>query len=381
MIRQILVSILLTYVQFCNPFFCQAITINTVALDHSYNVIVSADGTGDYKTIQEAIDDAPKYCSEPYRIYVKNGDYNEVVTVSTEKRFIHLIGQDKKNTRVHFKLNVQSLPKPDSKWYQTDTAAWKFSVHNPNATVYRYPGAVVSINGDDFYAENISFINDWGLEQQSGPQALAIRIQADRVAFSDCIFRSFQDTWMTSTRQPNDRLYVYNCWIEGAVDYFYGGGNAYVEHSTLYNVRSGSVIVAPSHKEETKWGYVFKYCTIDGNTAAADGKVKLGRPWHDRPKAVFLYTRMNIPVASEGWTDMGGIPQIFADYKSIDASGNAVGTENRKTQFKNRNNEVGVSKAVITDVEASSYTYDKVILGIDQWNPRKFISTKPQVWK
>ncbi|MFR7465450.1 MAG: hypothetical protein ACLUVG_12135 [Phocaeicola vulgatus] len=67
------------------------------------------------------------------------------------------------------------------------------------------------------------------------------------------------------------------CWLEGAVDYFYGGGNALVEESTLYNVRSGSVIVAPCH-ESVKYGYVFRNCVIDGNEQAADGKLKLGRP-------------------------------------------------------------------------------------------------------
>lgn len=77
----------------------------------------------------------------------------------------------------------------------------------------------------------------------------------------------------------------------------------------------------------------------------------------------------------------GGIPKIFADYKSIDVSGNAIGTDNRKTRFKNSNNEMGVSKAILTDAEAASYTYDTVIVGNDQWNPRKFICTKPQVWK
>lgn len=381
MIRQTLVSILLTYVQFFSPFLTYADTFKAKRTDSLYHAVVAADQTGDYTSIQEAIDNAPQYCRAPYRVLVKNGDYNEVVLIPREKSFIHLIGQDKEKTRIHFKLNVQSAPKLDSKSYKTDTAAWRFSVHNPQAAVYRFPGAVVSVNSDDFYAENISFINDWGFEQRSGPQALALRIQADRAAFNNCIFRSFQDTWMTSTRKPNDRVYVYNCWVEGAVDYFYGGGNAYVEQSTLYNLRSGSVIVAPSHTEETRWGYVFKHCTIDGNSAAADGKLKLGRPWHDRPKAVFLYTRMNIQVSSEGWADMGGIPEIFAEYKSIDSTGKAIGPENRKTHFTNRNNETGISKAALTDSEAASYTYEKVIMGNDRWDPRKFISSNAKIWK
>lgn len=111
---------------------------------------------------------------------------------------------------------------------------------------------------------------------------------------------------MTS-RTDSHRLYAKDCWIEGAVDYFYGSGDALLENCTLYNLRSGSVIVAPSHKN-VRFGYVFRNCIVDGNTAAADGKQKLGRPWHNSPRAVYIHTTMRIPLAPEGWTNMGAIP-------------------------------------------------------------------------
>ena len=339
-----------------------------------YDAVVAADASGDYTSIQKAIDHAPSNRTEPYLIFVKSGDYKEVLVVPEDKPHIHLIGQDKDKTVIHYKLNVQGQPKEDSKWFQNDTAAWKYSVHNPEAEVYRYPGTMTSIEASDFYAENLSFINDWGVESQNGPQALAIWVQADRNAFNNCVFRSFQDTWRTS-KKSDHRLYASNCWIEGAVDYFYGGGNAYVEHSTFYNVRSGSVIIAPKQLEETPWGYVFDHCIIDGNAAAADGKQLLGRPWGDRPKAVFLNTITKIPLAPQGWTDMGGLPIVFADYKTVDASGKPVDTDKRKTQFTNRNNqETLVSKAVLTDEEAARYTYNNVLSGTDNWNPRAMIA-------
>lgn len=355
---------------------------NTAKSAKVFDAVVAADNSGDYTSVQKAIDAAPDNGSKPYLIFVKDGDYNEVIVVPKEKPFIYLIGQDKNKTIIHYKLNVQSQPKEDSKWNQNDWAAWKFSVHNPDAKVYKFPGEVVTINASDFYAENISFINDWGVEKQSGPQALTMSTQADRIAFNNCIFRSFQDTWMTSMKGINDRLYATNCRIEGAVDYFYGGGNAYVEKSTFYNVRSGSVIVAPSHKEGTQWGYVFDHCTIDGNAAAADGKLKMGRPWHERPIVVYLYTVMKIPVDPQGWTDMGAIPAIFADYKSVDAQGNPISTSERKTIFKDRNaQKEGSSKAVLTDEQAAKYTYHNVLSGIDNWNPRSLMKqvAKPSV--
>lgn len=270
-----------------------------------FHAVVAKDGTGDYTTVQSAIDAVPENLKSPWLIFVKNGSYEEQVIIPQNKPFIHLIGQDKERTIIHLKLNVGGKPDANTK----DLAYWHYSVHNPKSAVSHFEGAVVNINASDFYSENISYVNDWGLEAQNGPQALALKTKADRIAFYNCKFRSFQDTWMTTTRNA-DRHYVKECWLEGAVDYFYGGGNALVEESTLYNVRSGSVIVAPCH-ESVKYGYVFRNCVIDGNEQAADGKLKLGRPWHNSPKAVYINTLVKIPLAPEGWTNMGTIPALL----------------------------------------------------------------------
>ena len=103
----------------------------------------------------------------------------------------------------------------------------------------------------------------------------------------------------------------------------------------LYNLRSGSVIVAPSHKN-VRFGYVFRNCIVDGNAAAADGKQKLGRPWHNSPRAVYMHTTMRIPLAPEGWTNMGAIPGLFAEYDSRDAEGNVLDLSQRKTEYDGR---------------------------------------------
>ena len=338
-----------------------------------YDAVVDIHGSGNYSSIQKAIDEAPSGRTKPYLIFVKSGSYEEVVTVPKEKTFIHLIGQDKNTTVIHYLLNVQSEPQEGSKWYQNDTAAWKYSVHNVASPTYKFPGKVVTILGNDFYCENISFVNDWGVQAQNGPQSLAINTEGDRISFNNCAFRSFQDTWMTSTKGGiNNRLYVDRCWIEGAVDYFYGGGNAYVERSTFYNVRSGSVIVAPSHKPGTKYGYIFDRDTIDGNQAAADGKLKLGRPWHDSPIAVYMNSVMRVLPAPEGWTDMGAIPKSFAEYNSKDANGNLVDLSQRRTWFKTKEGRVDGLMPVLTAKDVKDYTYKNVVEDEDGWNPRAY---------
>ena len=332
------------------------------------------DGTGDYTTVQSAIDAVPENLKSPWLIFVKNGSYEEQVIIPQNKPFIHLIGQDKERTIIHLKLNVGGKPDANTK----DLAYWHYSVHNPKSAVSHFEGAVVNINASDFYSENISYVNDWGLEAQNGPQALALKTKADRIAFYNCKFRSFQDTWMTTTRDA-DRHYVKECWLEGAVDYFYGGGNALVEESTLYNVRSGSVIVAPCHKD-AKFGYIFRDCIVDGNASAADGKQKLGRPWHNSPRAVYIHTTMRIPLAPEGWTNMGAIPGLFAEYDSRDTEGNVLDLSLRKTEYDGRgpnNPPKGSCRAIVTKEEADSYVYERIIPGNDGWDPRTMMEKLP----
>lgn len=191
-----------------------------------YQAVVALDGSGDYTSIQDAVNAAPDNRQEPWLIFLKNGSYREQVIIPATKTYIHLIGQDKNKTIIHHCLNVGG--KPEEGTEPAKTAYWKHSVHNPSSEVHKLEGSVVYIKGDHFYTENISYLNDWGVDSQNGPQALAMSSQADCAAYNNCIFRSFQDTWMTS-RTDSHRLYAKDCWIEGAVDYFYGSGDALLE--------------------------------------------------------------------------------------------------------------------------------------------------------
>lgn len=185
---------------------------------------------------------------------MKKGEYEELVKIPASKPFIHLIGQDKENTVIKYWINNGGA----------NDLGWEYSTNNPASKTYGYQG-VFEVDATDFYAENITFLDSYGVEKQAGPMGLAMRTCNDRHAFNNCKFRSFQDTWFTTTTNVSDRHYVNNCWIEGAVDYFYGAGDIYVENTTFYQARStGSVIVAPCHKAGTKYGYVIDRCTLDG---------------------------------------------------------------------------------------------------------------------
>lgn len=338
-----------------------------------YDAVVAKDGSGNYTSIQAAINAMPTGRTAPWLVFVKNGRYEELINIPANKPFLHLIGQDKNKVTLTYKCYSTSTRIVE------DTEGYSGATGEQNNT-----GSVLYSQASDFYAENISFENRWGVEKLAGPQALALKTFNDKFAFYNCNMRSFQDTWQT-TSTDNQRHYANNCRIEGAVDYIYNNGNVLIEQTTLYNLRKGSVIVAPSHNTATKWGYVFKDCLIDGNAGAMEGSNSFGRPWHNAPQAVYINSKVLIPMSTEAWTNMGTIPKIFAEYNSVNANNQLLDLSGRKVTYSYTNSTTGqvvtgnVEKNVLTDMEAAQYTYENVIMGTDGWNPRAFFEpvTKP----
>ena len=346
-----------------NEFTGASIEFSTMERPHpearTFDAVVAQDGSGDYTTVQAAIDAAPEARITPYLIFVKNGEYEELVKIPASKPFIHLIGQNSEKTVIKYWINNGG----------SSDIGWEYSTNNPASKTFGYQG-VFQVDATDFYAENISFINSYGVEKQAGPMGLAMRTCNDRLSFNNCKFRSYQDTWFTTTTNVSDRHYVNNCLIEGAVDYFYGAGDVYVENSTFRQARaSGSVIVAPCHKEGTKYGYVIDRCVLDGEGS----QHKLGRAWQNEPMAVFLNTTFKTEFAPEGWSEWHIAPKLFAEYNSVDADGNPIDLTARRTEYKVDNQtEKAKRQAILSDEEAARYTYENVVSGNDDWNPRKF---------
>ena len=340
---------------------------STASAAGPYNAVVDAAGSGDYLTVSEAIAAVPDSLDSPWLILVKPGSYCEHVVVPASKPNIHLIGTDPATTTIHYSMNIGKAPEQLPRYDKT--SYWLYSTNNPRSSRFGQGKAVVVVDAPGFLSHGISYVNDWGVGSSSGPQALAMYSNADRVSFSRCAFRSFQDTWRTADAD-SCRNFARNCLIEGAVDYMYGGGDAFVDSCTFYNVRAGSVIVAPNHGTP-EYGYVLNRCTIDGNNASTDGHLKLGRPWKGNPKTVWLNTTALIPIAPEGWSDMGAIPAIFAEYNTMHRDGTPVDLSRRKSTFTARGTgETGSCPATLTAAEAARYTYDNVVKGADRWDPR-----------
>lgn len=315
-----------------------------------YNLIVATDGSGDYTSMQEAIDAAPVNATEPYLIFVKNGRYKGHVDIPKDKPFIHIIGQDRDKTVIS-----------DDRLCGGENA------------VHVSVGATVVVNSNDCMFENITLENSHGHEKLGGPQALALNTSGDRTVFNNVAMLSYQDTWITPSKS-NYRVYVRDSFIEGAVDFIYNSGNIFIDNTTLYiNRKKGGYIVAPAHSDDVEWGYVFNNCTITAPGEPAETSVWLGRPWHNSPKTVFLNTRAEVTIPPTGWHEtMGGLPVLWADWKTTDANGNPVDlSQRRDTYYKKVNGEkvYGKAKNFLTDEEAATYTVENVLSGSDNWQP------------
>jgi len=329
-----------------------------------FDAVIATDGSGNYTTIQAAIDAAPTARTQPWLIFVKNGTYNGHVDIPATKPYINMIGQNRDSVIISgARLCGASTTYPDSVVYSVD------------------PGATVVVKSANCYFENICFENKFGYQLQSGPQALAIYTNNDKMIFKNCWLRSYQDTYLTGS-QVAGRGYLVNCLIQGAVDFIYGMGDFFFDKCTIKCTRpSGGYIVAPNHPAATKWGYVFRDCTLDG----AEGQsitTYLGRPWHDRPKTSFFNTISKINIYPTGWwPKMGGIPAIFADYNTMDVNGNTLDLSQRIStyQIDSTKNSVVTTytytgiKNSFTDAEAATYTYENVTTGTDSWDPRAII--------
>lgn len=322
-----------------------------------YDFVVAADGTGDGTTIQSAFDAVPDNNASTFRIFVKNGTYNEYPTLAATKEHVSLIGQSLEGviiTGSHYSgLTEGSIT------YGTSTCQ------------------TMEILADNFYCENMTISNTAGMNIG---QAVALKVYSDKAVFKNVRLTGYQDTHLTSNT-GSDRQYYLNCDIRGTVDFIFGDGTCYFENCLLYiEDRSGNCITAASTDVNNTFGYVFESCTIDG-VSSRNKDFYLGRPWKNAPRVVYLNTKMNMQPTDQGWTTMSAIPALMAEYNSMDRNGNPVSTASRRTDFSFTQNDILVADTLsdsrpttLTDEEVTMYSRDNVLKGNDEWDATTKIS-------
>lgn len=295
-----------------------------------YDIVVDAKGSGDFLTVQEAINSVPLLKQEETKIYIKNGVYKEKLDLPKDKINVTLMGEDKAKTILTY----------------DDYASKKNEAGANIGTSGSYSFAV---GGDNFKAENITF------ENSSGPvgQAVAVRIDGDKIIFNNCNFLGFQDTLYT--RADGSRQYYKNCYIEGTTDFIFGASTAVFEGCEIFSKEGGHYITAASTSLNVPYGYVFLNCKLTTN--AAKGTVHLGRPWRNDAKTVFIKCEMAEHINPLGWSNWG---KPEAEKTTFYAEYQCTG------KGADRSSRVDWSHTITEQQFSVDYTLDKIL---KDWHP------------
>jgi pectinesterase len=265
----------------------------TVFAQDKSSFIVAPDGSGDFTSIQKAIDNCKAFPDKRVTILVKNGTYHEKIQVPSFNTSLSIIGEDAGKTIITFDVYFGKINR------------------GRNSTFYTY---TLLIEANDFRLENIT------VENSAGPvgQALALLVVGDRCVFKKCRFLGNQDTVYAAGRFS--RMLFTDCYIEGTTDFIFGEATALFEKCTLH-CKTNSFITAASTPEGKPFGFVFQNCKI---TAASEAqKVYLGRPWRSFARVAFLNCEMGSFIVPAGWNNWSKAENeksvLYAEYNNSGA--------------------------------------------------------------
>ncbi len=301
-------------------------------------VTVAPDGTGKFRTVTDAL------ASGADDIRIQPGTYHELLVIA--RPGIHLRGLGARAEDV--------------------ILTYDLSAGTAGGTT---KSASVTISGDDFYAENLTFENSFSRTRpltQEGSQAVAVKITGDRGVFRRVRFLGYQDTlYANSKRCESDngpcepaRQYFRDCYIEGNVDFIFGDAIAYFENCEIHTLAHPLVYITAQskHYAEERSGYVFDHCRITSDAGAK--RVYLGRPWRAYGTVVFMNTTMGSEIVPDGWHEWehDGKPSLptafYAEYRSSGPGANPA-------------------RRQLNDAEAARFALKTFLAGDDQWDPTK----------
>ena len=310
--------------------------------------VVALDGSGDFPTIQRAVDHVfdhvPSNVSRAI-LEIRPGVYRERVKVPRDQRHFTFEGRDAASTTISASVNAK------------DAGGTFFS-------------PVVEVNCDGFEAHNLTFENTFGV----GSQAVALSIHSERAMFHNCRFSGWQDTLYVAW----GRQYFRDCYIEGHVDFIFGDAAAVFDRCEIHSRGSGYIAAVSRTSPDEPTGFVFRDCRLTGDpglrrdnqarTEAAEtpfpardsGKgVFLGRPWRDYARTVYLNCWMGAHIRPEGW-DNWGIParEKTAWFGELGSSGPGADPAARAAWAH-----------IVTPELAASFAPDVFLNGRDGWNP------------
>jgi pectinesterase len=255
-------------------------------------IVVARDGSGNFTSVQAAVDSVPAGNSRAAVIHIKPGAYTENITVPAEKPFITMRGDDAARTILTFHNSAASA-----------------GGTSKSASVYIWAA--------DFTAENLTFENSYG----TGSQAVALYVNADRARFLKCRFLGWQDTLYAN----GGRQHYKDCYIEGHVDFIFGNATALFEDCEIHSKGQGYVTAQSRLADTPATGYVFRHCRLTGSNTG--NGVYLGRPWRPYARVVYIDCWLGEHIRPQGWDNWRNPENEktawFAEYHSTGPGANA----------------------------------------------------------
>ena len=315
-------------------------------------IYVNQNNTGNVSTLTEAFALAQQLPAEqPVEIYIGPGTYQEKLDL--ERDNVTLIGEDAKTTILTF----------------DDYGLFMMPDGIKRGTFRSY---TIFVHGDNFTAKHITFANTAVFGPKVG-QAVAVYADGAHMTFENCRFLGRQDTLFTAPLPPtvvewggfrgprenaprdNGTHYYKNCYIEGDVDFIFGGAIAYFEeceiHSLTRNSDPDGYITAASTPEGRPYGYVFDRCRFTSDCAPET--VYLGRPWRSFAKTVILRSELGAHIKKEGWHDWNKEEaHTLAYYAEYQNFGPGASPKTRVSWSHQ-----------LTDEEAAAYTKELILNG------------------
>ena len=307
---------------------------------------VAVDGTGEYYSIQRAIDVAPAGGAV---ISVAPGTYYEVLTVN--------------------KPNIV-LRGPYEDASKTVVVAGKSSGTDGGTL----NSATVNVLANDFLAENISFVNDFNRthpQLPQGSQAVALLVRGDRDIFDNVRILGNQDTLYAGVGEctgngaertcPVARQYFDRCLIEGNVDFIFGDGKTVFDHCVIRSTPhfEGFITAQSKSYPAQDSGFVFHDCRLEADPGV--GNVYLARPWRPFASVVYLNTWMGAHIVPAGWREWHPgetdyLPTtVYAEYQSSGPGADRLLREPHSSQ--------------LTPQQAEKFAPEVFLRGSDGWNP------------
>lgn len=336
-----------------SPASSAPVTEENPTSDRSTVITVAADGSGDHRSVQDAVDAAPSRSSERVTLRIGPGVYDEPVVIPSSKPNLTLVGTtgDPRDVVITHG-RAAGMPRPDGGTWGTSGSA------------------SVVISGNDVHAYDLTFENSFLREEHpdiTQTQAVAVRTTGDRLVFDNVRFLGHQDTLYANSPDTAtvSRQYYRNCYVEGDVDFVFGRGTAVFHGCEIRSLDRGhdtdnGYVTAPSTPPGQEFGFLFTESCFTSDAPAAS--VHLGRPWvpssdpDARPRALIRDSWMGRHFKEQGWIAMSsGVDwRGFPLREYANRGPGALVTEDRP--------QMG-------DAEAAGHTPRVYLAGSDGWNP------------